>query len=135
MKLIFSITACILFSGVLAAQTGNVAAKKKVRKNAIGGTILDARRLAIPKVQAFIYLGETATNSSGFTDADGYFETNQVMDGTYDLRLVYPSAKRIVVTGIPVKGRRITEVNLITNMPTADSTIAWSDIAPRSSKK
>lgn len=135
MKLILVAATCFFVSGATYAQNATQhAGHARVRKTAIGGTINDKKGHPVPKVQAYIYKGDSATNSSGYTDANGNFETNNVMPGTYDLRLVYPSAKRIVINGVPVKMHRVTYINLATTEPTADSAISYSDIAPKAAK-
>jgi hypothetical protein len=123
MKLITLVTACLLLAGVAQAQN------TKVRKSAIGGTIKDARRQPINKVQAYIYRNDTIA-ASGYTIADGSYETNNVKPGTYELRLVYPSTRRISITGVPVKMLKITTVSLMTSEPLEDSTIAYTDLYP-----
>ncbi|GAA4465993.1 hypothetical protein GCM10023093_19250 [Nemorincola caseinilytica] len=136
MKPIIAVIACLLIAGASHAQnTAKPAGKAKIRKNAIGGTITDARHRPIPKVQAFIYYNDSATNSSGYTDASGRFETNNVLPGTYNLRLVYPSAKRLIINGVPVSKLRVTQIDIATSEPTTDSAISYTDIAKPTAKK
>ncbi len=127
MKLISTVVACLAISCAVQAQT-TTTAKRKVRKNAIGGTIMDARHKPVPKVQAFVYFGDSAVNASGYTDASGYFETNSVMPGTYDLRIVYPNANRLIINGVTVKGLKVSRVSIATDMPTTDSTVSYLDV-------
>jgi hypothetical protein len=55
-----------------------------------------------------------------------------VPPGTYALRIVYPATgKRITITGVPVKLKTITPVNLMVNQPVEDSTISYTEIAPK----
>lgn len=136
MKLRLAVIACLLVAGTAHAQNAaRPAGKAKVRKSAIGGAIYDAKHHPIPKVKAFIYYNDSATNASGYTDASGHFETNNVMPGTYNLRLVYPAGKRLVVNGIPVKQLKVTQIEIATNEPTADSALAYTDIAPKPAPK
>lgn len=130
MKLIVVVAGCLLFSGTSMGQTGaRKAGATKVRKSAIGGTIRNSRWSPLPKVQAYIYNAETIV-ASGYSDASGYYETNSVAPGTYDVRFVYPSSKRVTVTGIPVKMLKITELNLASEEPSADTTIAYTELVP-----
>jgi hypothetical protein len=137
MKLIVAVTGCLLFAGVALGQTTTRATASggaKIRKNAIGGTIKDIRRRPVAKIQAYIYRNDTIA-ASGYTNAEGNYETNSVMPGVYSLRLVYPSSKRITVTNVPVKQLKITMVNITTAEPVEDSTIAYTDLVPPAPKK
>ena len=136
MKPIIAVAACLLIAGAAHAQnTAKPAGSAKVRKNAIAGNISDGRHRPMPKVKAFIYYNDSATNSSGYTDAMGNFETNNVMPGTYNLRLVYPAGKRLIVNGVPVKKLTVTHIDIATNEPTNDSAVAYTDIAPKPAPK
>ena len=106
------------------------AAAAKVRKTAIGGTILTARREAVAKIQAYIYSNDTI-KASGFSDASGNYETSSVLPGVYTLRLVYPrSGRRITVSGVPVKALKVTTVNYTGIEPVADSTFTYNELMP-----
>lgn len=119
--------------GAAAAAAKPAAARPaaaKVRKTAIGGTILTARREPVAKIQAYIYSNDTI-KASGFSDASGKFETSSVMPGVYTLRLVYPrSGRRITVSGVPVKALKVTTVNYTGIEPTADSTFTYNELMP-----
>lgn len=135
MKLITIVAASILFSITAHAQPASKATvgsnANKIRKNAVGGIIKDLRRQPVPKLQAYMYRNDTLIGS-GYTTAEGAFETSNVPPGTYALRIVYPtSGKRITITGVPVKLKTITPVNLMVNEPIEDSTISYTDIAPK----
>lgn len=132
MKPILALVACLVVSGSVLAQN---AGRSKVRKTAVGGLITDLRYNPLPKVQVYIYKGDSATNASGYTNAQGNFETNNIMPGVYDLRIVYPSSRRIIVSGVPVKMHKVTTFKLVANDPTADSTIAFTDLVPAAAKK
>jgi hypothetical protein len=109
------------------------AAAAKVRKTAIGGTILTARREAVAKIQAYIYSNDTI-KASGFSDASGNYETSSVLPGVYTLRLVYPrSGRRITVSGVPVKALKVTTVNYTGIEPVADSTFTYNELMPAAS--
>lgn len=136
MKPILALVACLLVSdGLFAQNAAQPVGRSKVRKNAVGGIITDLRNNPLPKVQIYIYKGDSATNASGYTDARGNFETNNVMPGVYDLRVVYPSSTRIVISGVPVKMHKVTYFKLAANAPTADSTVAFTDLVPAAIKK
>lgn len=132
MKLIFALAVSLSVSATSYAQN---ATPSKVRKTAVAGTITDATGNPMPKVQAYIYKGDSATNSSGYTDARGKFETNNVMPGVYDLRLVFPNSKRVIVNGVPVKMRQITYFKLSANEPVEDSTVSFNDLVPATPKR
>ncbi len=134
MKMIIAVTGCLLLAGMSYGQSNTKPAGSKARKSAIGGTIKDARGRPVPKVQAYIYRNDTIA-ASGFSNAEGNYETNSVLPGVYSLRIVYPSAKRVTVTGVPVKMLKITAVNLTGDEPTADSTIAYTELVPKEVKK
>lgn len=141
MKPITIIAVCLLTTITAHAQpAAKVPAKtskgaNKVYKNAVGGVILDVRKQPQVKLQAFLYRNDTLIGS-GYTSADGAFETSTVPPGTYALRIVYPTTgKRITITGVPIKLRTITPVNLQVNQPVEDSTISYNDIAPKTEVK
>ncbi len=136
MRLITATIAGLLLWQTAGAQTTPNAGGTKVRKSAVAGYITNLRGEPMPKVQAFIYLGDSATNSSGYTDSKGYFETNNVLPGTYSLRLFFPSVgRRITIADVPVKKLQLTTFRLKTEIPAADSSIAWGDIAPQAPAK
>ena len=137
MKPITIVVASLLISVTAHAQTAPKATARasnganKIRKNAVGGTIKDLRRLPLPKLQAYLYRNDTLVGS-GYTSSEGAFETSNVPPGTYVLRIVYPATgKRITITGVPVKLKTITPVNLMVNQPVEDSTISYTEIAPK----
>ncbi|MBX2905318.1 MAG: carboxypeptidase regulatory-like domain-containing protein [Taibaiella sp.] len=110
--------------------TASRPAPVKVRKTGIGGTIQNELREPVAKIQAYIYRGDDII-ASGFSDTKGYYETNNVLPGTYTLRLVYPkSGRRITVPGVPVKMKKVTIVNYKGIEPVGDSTIAYTDLMP-----
>jgi hypothetical protein len=141
MKPITIVVASLLISVTAHAQTATKATTrasngaKKVYKNAVGGTIKDLRRQPLPKLQAYLYRNDTLIGS-GYTSSEGAFETSNVPPGTYALRIVYPATgKRITITGVPVKLKTITPVNLMVNQPVEDSTITYTEIAPKTEVK
>ena len=141
MKPITIVVASLLISVTAHAQTAPKATARasnganKIRKNAVGGTIKDLRRLPLPKLQAYLYRNDTLVGS-GYTSSEGAFETSNVPPGTYVLRIVYPATgKRITITGVPVKLKTITPVNLMVNQPVEDSTISYTEIAPKTEVK
>jgi hypothetical protein len=131
MKQFIAFTACIIISGTSFAQkTGTNAKKTNPNKSAIAGVLQTMRKQPIAGVNAFIYKKDSIA-ASGFTDSAGYFETNYTVPGVYNLKLVYPSEKTVIVTAVPVKARTITRVDLKMNAPEADTTISYLSIAPK----
>jgi hypothetical protein len=124
-----ALSLCLLVSGAAIAQKTAAPAKKDPRKTAIAGTILNTRKQPVAGVQAFIYKKDSIA-ASGYTDDMGYYETNATVPGIYNLKLVYPSAKVMMVTGVPVKNGVLTTVSLKAIPPIADTTIAYADLVP-----
>jgi len=102
--------------------------------SAIGGTIRNARFQPLNGVQAFIYAPDSSIIASGYTDVKGNYETNGVVPGKYDLKILYPSNKAVIIKGVPVKGG-VTQVNLNANPPDSDTIMQYADIAPKPEKK
>jgi len=102
-------------------------------KNAIGGYFTDMRKRPIRGVQTFIYMPDSTIGASGFTDSTGYYETNNILPGMYDLKIVYPnSSASLRITGVPIIKETITEVSFFKGMPpTADTTFPYSVIEPK----
>ena len=141
MKRIITLAVCILICGTVSAQ------KKKVvtpnisvipqkpgvyHKSAIGGYFTDMRKHPIKGLQAFIYLPDSTIGASGFTDSTGYYETNNITAGIYDLKIVYPkTGVAMRITGVPVVRETITEISFFKNeAPSADTMISYSAIEP-----
>lgn len=108
----------------------------KVKKDgpAIGGFILDGRKHPIEDVHAFIYAPDSSIIASGYTDATGHYETNAVLPGTYQVKIVYPTDKAILVSGVIIK-KGITPINLTMNAPAADTTMAFANFVPPAPEK
>jgi len=97
---------------------------------AIAGSIRDARYHPLAGVETFIYQADSSIIASAYTDANGFYQTNSVFPGKYDLKIVYPSSKAVIVKGVPIKSG-ITQVNLNANPPDADTTLQYADVAPK----
>lgn len=143
MKQIIVLAVSIFMCGASFAQTNTqkpmTPAQKKaadLRKNAVGGYIRDARNRPYEGVQAFIYAKDSANTilASGYSDATGYYETNSVMPGKYDIKIVYPSNKAIMIPDVPMK-RGITDISVKAEMPTADTTIQYIVFQPKPQEK
>ena len=102
-------------------------------KNAIGGYFTDLRKRPIRGVQTFIYMPDSTIGASGFTDSTGYYETNNILPGMYDLKIVYPgSGASLRITGVPIIKETITEVSFFKGEPpTSDTTFSYSVIEPK----
>jgi len=136
MKKIIVFTIALLFSGTLFAQN-NTAAKKSsssLHKTAIGGMITDKYKRPYAGVQAFIYQKDSSIIASGFTDLTGYYETNSVLPGKYDLKIVYPNNKAILVKAVAIK-QGVTLVNFNWGIPAGDTTVQYTDLLPKPAEK
>lgn len=101
---------------------------------AVGGFILDKHRHPIADVQAFIYAKDSSIIASGFTDATGHYETNAVMPGSYVVKIVYPTSKVIMVSGVVIK-KGISPLSISADPPAADTSLPYTNFAPIVEKK
>jgi hypothetical protein len=134
-------TACVLSCGTAAAQNTATSDRAKherklilSQKSAVAGVIRDAHNRPIRGAQAFIYQPDSSIIASGYTDSMGYYETNALPPGSFDLKIVYPNDRIIYVKGITVK-KGITPINLKADLPSQDTMISYSDIAPKPEEK
>ena len=134
MKRFLAFSLCLLVSGASFAQKGATNAKKNNHKSAIAGVLQNMHRQPLIGVQAFIYRKDSIM-ASGYTDSTGYYETNSTFPGVYDLKLVYPSSKVMMITGVPIKAATLTMVDFRANPPEADTTVSYATIAPKVEKK
>ena len=131
MKQFIAFTLCLFISAASFAQKNAAEAKKNPKhKSAIAGIIQNTHRQPIMGIKIFIYRKDTIV-ASGFTDSEGYYETNYAVPGIYNLKLVYPSEKTVVITAVPIKARAFTIVDLRTAPPEADTTISYGAVAPK----
>jgi len=134
MKPVTALAICLFAAGTISAQqttqkSSAPKSKSKKEENAVEGTIKDAHRHPIADVQAFIYAKDSSIIASGYTDATGHFETNAVMPGSYTVKVVYPDAKIIMVTGVVIK-KGYTPLNISAEPPTADTTLPYTSFMP-----
>lgn len=136
MKQLILLSACLLSAGALFAQKPAVPIKKGVHgpKCNVGGSIRDTRNHPVEGVKAFIYQADSSIIASGTTDATGNYETNNVAPGVYMVKLVYPSYKVVMVSGVKIKLGG-AQISLKTDPPVADSSINYTDIVPKPDKK
>jgi len=147
MRQITIFAVCLLISGAISAQNKTTTTKTTktqtttkttttVHGSAIGGFIHDARKHPLAGVEAFIYLPDSSSSivASGYTDAMGYYETNGVLPGKYNLKIVYPSNKAVIVKAVPIKAG-VTDVSLNINPPEGDTTLLYTDLVPKVEKK
>lgn len=162
MKYFIAIAMCTLASGQVSAQfvkptpppkiavvmekgkktgvIGYLPQKKNAagfKKNTIGGYFTDARRQPIKGVRTFVYQPDSSIGASGYSDPLGYYEANSIKPGRYDVKVVYPNTKATVtVTNVPIMKEYITEVSLLRmDIPQADTSIYYSEIAPKEVEK
>ncbi len=123
------------------AVTTAAAPQKGIRKGiakksgpGVAGYILDAKKHPQDAVQAFIYGADSSIIASGYTDATGHYETNAVKPGKYNVKVVYPEAKALTVTGVVIK-TGLSPLNISMNPPASDTTMAYTDFVPVPEKK
>jgi hypothetical protein len=143
MKRIIVSAACLLALGPVFAQqkTEPVNTRAKYiqtllasRKCAVEGIIKDSHSRPIKGVQTFVYQADSSIIASGYTDSTGYYTTNSTVPGSFDLKIVYPNEKIILIKGVPLKAG-ITPINLKADQPTTDTSISYADIAPKPAEK
>ncbi len=137
MKQLFLVACGLLILSTGHAQNKGVNTKKAPIKNkaadnkiALGGTLKNMRKQAIVGAQAFVYAPNGSIVASGYTDDMGYFETNALAPGKYDLKVVYPSEKMAKFMGVEVGKKGITKLTINMNEPTADTIMTYATIAP-----
>jgi hypothetical protein len=150
MKQLIAFGICLLLAGSSYAQAPKKGAKqvmplitvlpqknKAFHKSAIGGYFTDMRKQPVKGVKAYIYGPDSTIIASGFSDAMGYYETNSVKPGMYDLRIIYPGSKfSRTISGVPVMAAKITNISALKEVPpTTDTVIAYADIAPKPVEK
>ncbi len=108
-----------------------------LRKNAVSGFVRDMRNRPIEGVQAFIYAKDSAQTilASGYTDATGYYETNSVLPGKYDIKIVYPSTNKSVMVADVMMKRGLLDISLKTDVPTTDTNINYMVFQPKPAGK
>ena len=139
MKKIMATAVCICTVASAFAQTKNPAAHKgapmhKPVRPSVEGTIRDAHYHPVRGVEAFIYQKDSTIIASGYTDSMGHYETNAVMPGTYNVKIVYPGAKDMMVTGVVIKAGP-TQLNVKGAAPAADTSVAFTTLMPQPEKK
>jgi hypothetical protein len=139
MKQILLLAACLLtihtaFAQAAPPHKGGKTANKAHKNNAIGGYIKDARNRPIPDVEAFVYKSDSTIAASGYTDSSGHYETTALLPGKYDMKIIYPSEKTVLVTGVIVK-KGVTNISLTMPDPPADSLILYVELLPKPAEK
>ena len=115
---------------VVTTKKAHISKKAADNKIALGGTLKNMRKQAIVGAQAFVYAVNGSIIASGYTDDMGYFETNALAPGKYDLKVVYPSEKMAKIVGVEVGKKGITKVTINMDAPTADTILTYATIAP-----
>jgi len=143
MRKIIVLAACLCTFSVSYAQKASSPAKTQgsnlqkmiaTKRCAASGTIRDAKNFPLKNVKIFIYAADSSISASGYTDEKGHYETNSVAPGTYDVKIAYPSQKAMMITGVIMKPG-FTALNLKANVPEADGSMPYSDIAPKPAEK
>ena len=142
MKQLLTLGICLLIATAASAQkkneqhpniSGSPQKPGVYHKSGVGGYFTDMRKRPIRGVQTFIYLPDSTIGASGFTDSTGYYETNNILPGSYDLKIVYPkTSASLKITGVPIVRETITEISFFkSEPPTADTSFAYSVIEPK----
>jgi hypothetical protein len=139
MKILAAISVCVLvFSASYGQKSAdvkkaNASAGKEVMppKANVVGYIRDAHNRPIKGVKAFVYRPDSSIVASGASDSSGHFLTNSVVAGSYYMKIVYPSNKVFVVTGLTTKGTGPVELNLKADLPEADSSFTYDALMPK----
>lgn len=132
MKFIATLSVCLFMSGALMAQTTPAKVKKTKSdkdKTVIYGTLKDARNKPYKGMKAFVYKADSTIIASGFTDADGHYETNNVPAGTYFIKFIYPTDKVTMIYNVEVK--KSVMVDLKGAPPAEDTMVAYDMLYPK----
>jgi len=139
MVLLACLISCTATFAQSAAKDGNERAK--VQRNliasgkcALSGTFNDSRSRPLSGVQTFIYRQDSSIVASGYSDSAGRYETNSVVKGDYTVKLVYPTAKTILITAYPLKPG-FNQLNVKADPPTADTTLPATDFVVKQPEK
>jgi hypothetical protein len=144
MKKLITLTACLFLVSASFAQKNAPVANDfiKAQRNlvatgrcAFNGTIADMHNHGIVNAQLFIYGPDSSIIASGYTNASGAYETNAVLKGKYVVKVVYPNAKALMINDAMLKKPGYTPLNIIADMPTADTTIAFAEFMPKPVEK
>jgi len=133
MKKLIAFAACSFIISSSFAQNQKVTDAKKLiaaKRCAIAGVITDMHNFPLKGTEAFIYQPDLSIIASGYADAQGHYETNSVLPGTYVVKIMYPNQKTSLVTGVVLKPG-ITQINIKADEPTADTSMPYTDIAPK----
>lgn len=142
MKQLLAFALCLLIATSVTGQKKDTKimpkhpakAAGRAPKNALGGFVLDGHKQPVQGVEFFIYQADSTIAASGFTDATGNYTTNSVMPGKYRVKIVYPSARVIMVNNITMKSG-ITPLNVTIAEPPADTTLPYTYFVPVVEKK
>ncbi len=132
MKFITTLSVCLFMSGAMMAQTAPARVKKAKAdkdKTVIYGTLKDARNKPYKGMKAFVYKADSTIVASGFTDADGHYETNNVPAGTYFIKFIYPTDRVTMIYNVEVK--KSVMVDLKGAAPMEDTMIAYDMLYPK----
>ncbi len=146
MKQLIALTIALLLCGSSFAQktttSKNDASGKKVtsneNKSCLGGSFRTARYVPIEGVQVFIYATDSSAEiiASGYSDATGVYETNNVMPRKkYNVKLVYPTTgKAVNIPGLVIN-KGVTDISLRADAPAADTAIQPAAFLPKPVEK
>jgi len=130
-----SLSLFAITSAFAQQKTTDKVADAKKDKCIISGTIRNIRKMPVAGVEAFVYKADSSIVASGTTDATGHFETNSVMPGDYTVKMVFPNRQNMMVTGITIKKPGNTIIDFKGDAPAADTTVAYSVLAPQPAPK
>lgn len=137
MKPLVAMAACLLASATAFAQQKQAvtpATNQRAKKPAVGGLFLNERKQPVVNVKIFVYAADSSILASGYTDAEGRYETNAALPGKYEVKVVFPNNKNMLVSGVPIKSG-ITPLSMKGALPASDTTLTYAELMPQPEPK
>ncbi|HEY3103269.1 MAG TPA: alpha-2-macroglobulin family protein [Pyrinomonadaceae bacterium] len=122
------------FSRLMAEQAGNESAPQSAKPGvilpgstgAITGTVTDPMGAAIPGAKVTAKNLRTALEYTAETKDDGTYIVKNLPAGLYEITADAPGFSRTVITNVPVRSSKITEVNLALEVGTVSQAVTVS---------
>ncbi len=93
-------------------------------KGAIAGVVTDASGAVIPNVLVKASQNANQQVYQGHTNSEGYYLTDRLPVGVYDLRFEAPGFKHTLFTGVPVYASNLTRVDTRLEVGSVSETVA-----------